>query len=733
MSGENGRGGVQIAVYGKGGIGKSTMSANISAALSMSGKNVLQIGCDPKHDSTRLLLHGSSSKTVLDYMKEVRPTDRKLEDVMHAGYGGVKCVEAGGPEPGVGCAGRGILSTFDLLRDLGLDKSSFDVIIYDVLGDVVCGGFAVPLRREFADAVLLVTSGEYMAIYAANNILRGIKNHDGNTNRVAGVLFNSRGLASEFKLVRDFAEAIHLPILMTIPRSEEFASAERRSMTVIELSPGGTMAKHFFDMAGLIGRLSDGNVALYPARPLSDDQLERLLRGLPLSIRTEDPVAPIRTKEVIGCHHEPHPFAKSIEAERKVVYGCAFAGAVVSAMQLKGSIVIAHGPRSCSHIISSLLVPYAWRSFSGEGGTPLDFVKRFRSTDLCDSDYIYGGGGRLENEIKTAIADGSKNIFIITTCPAGLIGDDIETIVRRIRSGSPDVNISPICTDGNVAGDFSRGILEACVSVSNLIDLDIAADDRLVNIVGEKNLASNKNCNFGIVKGLLDEMGLRINCRYLNDTTPESVRMFKRARFNLAAQDDETTVALKKHLSKMAGVEFISRPFPFGFKETSEWLREIGARTCSEDKAENIIRTARSRYDTEIQHLSRKLSGKKIMITSHNPRVNWIIDLVEDLKMDLVMVGLSSDAESGTPSRYPIAPIRFNYEKNDRASDIAKLGPDIVVSNYSPSCSDEPVRFDIIPLCPDVGFWTGIEMAERWARTIQMPPVEGWRKDGVFP
>ena len=137
----------QLAVYGKGGIGKSTMSANISLMLAQRGHTVMQIGCDPKHDSTRLLLGGGSQRTVLDYVREVPEGDRRLEDVMVEGSGGVLCIESGGPEPGIGCAGRGILTAFETIGRLGADRAGADVRLYDVLGDVVCGGFAVPLRE----------------------------------------------------------------------------------------------------------------------------------------------------------------------------------------------------------------------------------------------------------------------------------------------------------------------------------------------------------------------------------------------------------------------------------------------------------------------------------------------------------------------------------------------------------------------------------------------------------
>jgi nitrogenase iron protein NifH len=154
----------QIAIYGKGGIGKSTLTANLSAALADDGRRVLQIGCDPKHDSTKLLLGGTSQRTVLELLKEHGEGALGRDDIVLVGYGGIACVEAGGPEPGVGCAGRGILSMAKTLDAVGLDRGGYDVVAYDVLGDVVCGGFSVPMRADYADEVYIVSSGEIMSL-----------------------------------------------------------------------------------------------------------------------------------------------------------------------------------------------------------------------------------------------------------------------------------------------------------------------------------------------------------------------------------------------------------------------------------------------------------------------------------------------------------------------------------------------------------------------------------------
>ena len=167
----------ELALYGKGGIGKSTICANLSAALAERGERVLQIGCDPKHDSTRLLMHGRALPTVLDYLKDVPKEAAVIDTVLGEGYRGIGCIEAGGPRPGVGCAGRGIISAFEFLERNKV-KDKYDDVLYDVLGDVVCGGFAVPIRREYADTIFLVTSGEFMALYAANNIVTALSSRE---------------------------------------------------------------------------------------------------------------------------------------------------------------------------------------------------------------------------------------------------------------------------------------------------------------------------------------------------------------------------------------------------------------------------------------------------------------------------------------------------------------------------------------------------------------------------
>ena len=242
---------LKLAIYGKGGIGKSTMTSNLAVAFAYLGKRVIQIGCDPKADSTFNLLNGKPVEPVMNYLREHDEDPQRIEDISRIGYGGVLCIETGGPTPGLGCAGRGIIATFALLEDLGLFETyQPDVVLYDVLGDVVCGGFAAPIREGYAEEVLIVTSGEKMALYAANNIYTAVQNFaDRSYATVRGILFNRRNIPDEEAKVRAFAEKNQLPIIGDIPRSDAINQFEEEGKTVIEGNPDLPISQTFLQLA----------------------------------------------------------------------------------------------------------------------------------------------------------------------------------------------------------------------------------------------------------------------------------------------------------------------------------------------------------------------------------------------------------------------------------------------------------------------------------------------------
>ncbi len=239
----------QIAIYGKGGIGKSTTTQNLTAGLVERGNKVMVVGCDPKADSTRLLLGGLAQRTVLDTLRE-NGEDIELEDILKEGYGGTRCVESGGPEPGVGCAGRGIITSIGLLERLGAYTEDLDYVFYDVLGDVVCGGFAMPIREGYADKVFIVTSGEMMALYAASNIASAVHRFEKRGYaRLGGLILNRRNVEDEEALIRKAAAEMDAEMIGDIPRDPAVQKAEALGKTVLEALPDTQMAERYRELS----------------------------------------------------------------------------------------------------------------------------------------------------------------------------------------------------------------------------------------------------------------------------------------------------------------------------------------------------------------------------------------------------------------------------------------------------------------------------------------------------
>lgn len=243
----------KIAVYGKGGIGKSTTTSNLSAALAHKGYQVMQIGCDPKADSTKNLMGGRRIPTVLEQIK-AKGEDLTLEDIVFKGYGGVLCVESGGPTPGVGCAGRGIISAFEKLAELqAFETYAPDIVLYDVLGDVVCGGFAMPIRGGYARDVYVVSSGEMMSLYAANNIASAIRNFGKRGYaQLRGLILNAKNLENEVEIVNQALQEIGTELIQYIPRCAEIQEAENQGGTVFEFLPQARMQAVYSELADKI-------------------------------------------------------------------------------------------------------------------------------------------------------------------------------------------------------------------------------------------------------------------------------------------------------------------------------------------------------------------------------------------------------------------------------------------------------------------------------------------------
>lgn len=275
----------QIAIYGKGGIGKSTTTQNTVVGLAEAGYGCMIVGCDPKADATRLILHAKAQTTVMDLARERGSVEElEIEEVLLSGFKGIKCAESGGPEPGVGCAGRGVITAINFLEENGAYTDDLDFVFYDVLGDVVCGGFAMPIREGKAKEIYIVTSGEMMAMYAANNISRGIlKYAQSGGVRLGGLICNSRKTDKEYELISELARRLGTQMIHFVPRDNEVQRAELRRMTVIEYSPEHAQADEYRTLAKKIAE--NKNLAI--PTPLTMDELEQLLMDFGI-IEAED-------------------------------------------------------------------------------------------------------------------------------------------------------------------------------------------------------------------------------------------------------------------------------------------------------------------------------------------------------------------------------------------------------------------------------------------------------------
>ncbi|MDK2789559.1 MAG: nitrogenase iron protein NifH [Methanothermococcus sp.] len=265
----------KVAIYGKGGIGKSTTTQNTAAALAyFFDKKVMIHGCDPKADSTRMILHGKPQDTVMDVLREEGEEAVTLEKVRKIGFKDILCVESGGPEPGVGCAGRGVITAVDMMRELEGYPDDLDNLFFDVLGDVVCGGFAMPLRDGLAQEIYIVTSGEMMALYAANNIAKGILKYAEQSGvRLGGIICNARNVDGEKELMDEFCDKLGTKLIHYVPRDNIVQKAEFNKMTVIEFDPECNQAKEYRTLAKNI----DENDELVKPTPMTMDELEELV------------------------------------------------------------------------------------------------------------------------------------------------------------------------------------------------------------------------------------------------------------------------------------------------------------------------------------------------------------------------------------------------------------------------------------------------------------------------
>ncbi|MCR5009970.1 MAG: AAA family ATPase [Clostridia bacterium] len=726
---------MQIAVYGKGGIGKSTVSANLSAALALKGEKVLQIGCDPKHDSTRLLHHGQKVVTVLDYILNTPEDAQDPKAILMQGFSGTGCIEAGGPKPGMGCAGRGILTCFEFLNKHSV-LDPYGTIVYDVLGDVVCGGFAVPARKRYAEAVYIVSSGEAMSLYAANNILQGIRNLDPDGRRIAGIIYNSRGSGDEKSRVFEFAEAVGLPVCVSIPRSEAFSKAEKLACTLAELDGSYEEAQLFSGLAEMILQGPE----LFTAQPVSEEAMELFLQGKPFNVTpggkatrpalsASAPSAPAKGSVSVNAAPAKKK-ALSDPFGRVPLFGCAFRGAVDLAVHVKDAAVLCHAPKSCTWYAVNGITSYSRRGLFDRGVLYPAFIPRqFGCTDIDIHDAVYGGAGHAREKSLELADRGIKTIIAVTACIPGLSGDDLEPLKEELKARGTDMYI--VRTDGVEAGDYNDGMALCYRTLADeAIQAPDAPDADSINIVYEQTWSSRTDGDYEAMKRIFDALGIKVNCRFLCATSIEDVRRFRNAPCSIMARRDRLGAELKAFLQNKYGCRFVDGCFPEGFKQTADLVCQLGKLYSKERRAEALISENLGLYRAVMAELKERFCGTRTMVFLSRKN-DWLAELTEDLGLDVVCACVPQSAgapDTGWGRRFSAG---WAEDRDRFAKKTSELDPELILTS-DPSVVPDPrqgVSVITVPGSVLKGFFGAAEEARKWARLLDADIKGRWRDD----
>ncbi|MBE6519204.1 MAG: hypothetical protein E7Z70_06710 [Thermoplasmata archaeon] len=681
----------RIAFYGKGGIGKSTISANLSYLLSMDGSKVLHIGCDPKHDSTRLLTNGVNIRTFFSDINE---------NPVHEGVNGISCVECGGADPGKGCAGKGLELLFSRLSDIDADYR-----ICDVLGDVVCGGFSIPARRLNSDAIIIVTSGEFMSLFASNNILRGLTNINPEES-VMGLVFNSRGGDDERRMVQEFSEATGIPVICEVPFSPLFAEAELKGGTLCSIFPDSDESRI---LTGLADRIRNSK-ARYDPRPLSDEAMTDLAAGR--AIRD----API-TKKTKECSFD------GFDSERNLSYvgnyvmpACTSHGAVDGAMRIRDAAVILHGPRNCA-----FLMEYAFRRRvlygstersehppePGVYSTGLDSEQVFKDPDSC-----------AESAIIRAKQDGYEHMFLVSTCTTEIIGSDLSALAERM-SKRHAVDVISVQPDSAFLGSKfggSFGLFDALIG--RMSPREVEPDT--VNLVARWFYGTGKDEIMQSLQDILSTIGLRIRFNFLDFSTMSEIEDFCRAEYDIQVGCSQFNDRISERIHEVTGrKKALALDIPMGLDDCLHWVRSLAQHYPDLNErlpaAESSLKKSHERM---LERFGKDLQGKRVVIYCLMVRdLAWQVETLRSLGVEVVSIMFVEtdiiDHNLNEPD-YGEIPVMKKATLCDLAELVSRERIDLVITNDHGRVSRKGYRW--APLSSRL---YGLKGVEEWCRTLR--------------